>query len=112
MKRILLFALSFCALVSFGQSGYEIAITVKPYKSTWVYLGYHYGKMKALADSVMVDENSHGVFKGDKALPGGIYFIVSPKKEILFELLLDKDQHFTVKADSSQLPNGVVVNRP
>lgn len=109
MKRILLFALSFCALVSFGQSGYEIAITVKPYKNTWVYLGYHYGKMKALADSVMVDENSHGVFKGDKALPGGIYFIVSPKKEILFELLLDKDQHFTVKADSSQLPNGVVV---
>lgn len=98
-----------CALVSYGQEGgYAIKVTVKPYKNAWVYLGYHYGKMKALADSVLVDENSTGVLKGDKALPGGIYFIVSPRKEILFELLLDNDQHFSLTADSAKLPAGIV----
>jgi hypothetical protein len=110
MKRILLPVLLLCAMVSYAQQGgYAIKVTVKPYKNAWVYLGYHYGKMKALADSVMVDANSTGTLKGDKALPGGIYFIVSPRKEILFEVLIDAQQHFSIAADSALLPNGVVI---
>ena len=86
MKRILLLASIFFATGAWvaAQTGYNIPITLKPYKNTWVYLGYYYGKLKALSDSVLLDANSKGVFKGKEALPGGIYFIVSPKKEILF----------------------------
>jgi hypothetical protein len=110
MKRILLSVLLFTILASHAQQpGYAIKVTLKPYKNTWVYLGYHYGKMKALADSVMLDANSSGTIQGKTALPGGIYFIVSPRKEILFELLLDAQQHFAVSADSAQLPNGIVI---
>ena len=29
-------------------------------------------------------------------MQGGIYFVVSPKKEILFEILVDKDQNFSI----------------
>ncbi len=56
------------------------SIQLKPFKDTQVYLGYYYGKVRALADSTMLNGNSTGVFKGKKALPGGIYFIVSPAK--------------------------------
>lgn len=107
-KTISAFGLLLMALLAQSQTGYNINITLKPYKNTYVYLGYHYGKMKALADSALLDENSTGVFKGNEALPGGIYFVVSPRKEILFELLIDKQQHFTIKADSATLPAGVV----
>lgn len=88
-------------------TGYNIPITLKPYKNTYVYLGYHYGKKKALADSARLDANSTGAFKGAKALPGGIYFIVSPRKEILFEVLIDKQQNFSITADSSTIPAGI-----
>jgi thiol-disulfide isomerase/thioredoxin len=85
-------------------SGHDIAIRITPVKNQWVYLGFYYGKIKALADSVRLDENSTGHFKGKDRLPGGIYFLVSPKKEILFEILIDKDQHFSITADSGNIP--------
>src|SRR6478735_3019699 len=84
--------------------GHDIAITLSPVKNQFVYLGFYYGKIKALADSVRLDGNSSGHFKGKDRLPGGIYFVVSPKKEILFEVLIDKDQHFSIKADSGKIP--------
>lgn len=107
-KTISLACLSLLVLLSKAQTGYNINITLKPYKNSYIYLGYHYGKMKALADSVLLDENSSGTFKGKQPLAGGIYFVVSPRKEILFELLIDKQQNFSIKADSVGLPNSVV----
>lgn len=109
MKRLFTLAILLisCMLVK-AQQGYNIPITLKPYKNTYVYLGYYYGRMKALADSVLLDGDSKGVFKGKDALPGGIYFIVSPRKEILFEVLIDKQQQFSITADSATLPNNVV----
>ena len=44
---------------------------------------------------------------------GGIYFIVSPRKEILFEVLLGKQQSFSIQADTAGLPQSVhFVNSP
>ncbi|HEX6427636.1 MAG TPA: thioredoxin-like domain-containing protein [Niastella sp.] len=108
MKRILSLAILLisCTLVV-AQSGYNIPITLKPYKNAYIYLGYYYGKVKALADSTLLDGNGKGVFAGKEPLPGGIYFVVSPRKEILFELLIDKQQQFSVTADSATLPNNV-----
>src|SRR4051812_38093261 len=109
MKRLLSLAiLLISCTLAVAQSGYNIPITLKPYKNTYVYLGYYYGKLKALADSTMLDENGKGVFSGKEPLSGGIYFIVSPRKEILFELLIDKQQQFSIAADSATLPNNVV----
>jgi thiol-disulfide isomerase/thioredoxin len=109
MKKPLLLVHALLAVTMLmGQTtGYNIPITLKPYKNTYVYLGYHYGKKKALADSALLDANSTGVFKGPKKLGGGIYFIVSPRKEILFELLIDKQQQFSITADSASLPASV-----
>ncbi len=94
----------FCAY----SQGYTIHLTLKPFVNSKVYLGYHYGKVKAVADSVILDGKSEGVFKGKEKLAGGIYFIVSPKKEILFELLIDQSQNFSISADSAHLPASIV----
>lgn len=110
MKRFFL-AVTFviAAISTQAQSaGYNISVTLKPYKNQYIYLGYYFGKLRALADSIVLDANSKGNFKNSKPLPGGIYFIVSPKKEILFELLIDKQQHFSIVADSATLPDNVV----
>jgi len=110
MKKTSLFFTLIALLWSinaFSQNGYNIKLTLKPYTNARVYLGYYYGKLKAVADSAMLDASSTCTFKGTQQLPGGIYFIVSPKKEILFELLLDKEQHFTIQADSATLPRVV-----
>jgi len=90
------------------SQGYEIHLTLKPFTNSKIYLGYHYGKVKAVADSVILDGNSSGVFTGKDKLAGGIYFIVSPKKEILFELLIDQQQHFSINADTLHLPASIV----
>ncbi len=86
-----------------SATGYNINITLVPYKNTWVYLGSHYGKYKNLSDSAWLNEKSMGVFKGNAKLPQGIYFIVSPAKTLLFEVLMDKGQAFSIQADTTNL---------
>jgi len=109
MKHLfLLFLVCIASLGSTAQQGYNIKIALKPYKSAKIYLGYYYGKMKAIADSTILNENSIGSFAGKESLHGGIYFVVSPKKEILFEVLIDKDQEFSITADTTNLPGSVI----
>jgi hypothetical protein len=108
MKQLLLIVISVLVTsVVSAQTGYQIDVQLKPFKNTQVYLGYYYGDVRALADSTMLDANSKGSFKGMEPLPGGIYFVVSPGKQIMFELLIDKDQQFSVTADSTNLPASV-----
>ena len=97
-----------CLLKAYPQNGYSIHLHLKPYTSGKVYLGYYYGKIKALADSAMLNANSDGVFSGKEKLPGGVYFVVSPNRAILFELLIDSVQHFSVSADMTALPASIV----
>ena len=108
MKQVLLFIIGVTAFICLrAQTGYQIDVDIKPYKNSQVYLGYYYGEIRAVADSTILDARSKGTFKGKEPLPGGIYFIVSPSKQILLELLIDKDQHFSVSADSASLPASV-----
>ena len=53
---------------------------------------------------ILLSRNTKGVaiFKGDEKLQQGIYFLVSPEKVILFELLMDSGQHFSVFSDSTK----------
>ena len=88
--------------------GYDIKLTVKPYKNQWLYLAYYYGSIKGLADSAWLDANSKGSFKGKTALPQGIYIVASPSKTILFEMLVGKNQQFSLTADTAALDKSIV----
>ena len=90
------------------SKGYSIPVTITPFKNAWVYLGCYYGKYKNLVDSAWFNEKSEGVFKGKDKLPGGIYFLVSPNKSILFEVMMDAEQHFSIKADTAHPENAVI----
>ncbi len=84
-------------------AGYNIPIQIKPYKNQWVYLAYYYGSIKALADSAYLNPESKGIFKGSKALPQGVYIIASPSKTILVEMLMGKDQDYSIVFDTTNI---------
>ncbi len=90
-----------------AAQGYEIKVTLKPYKNQYVYLGHHYGKQLPIIDSVMLNDKSEAVFKGAKKLPGGIYLIGFPGKTGYFEVLIDKQQQFSVVADTANLKKNI-----
>ena len=105
MKRIfsLLFLLSTTIFLFAQTNEFELKVTFKPYKHQFIYLGYHYGKQKPIIDSVLLDANSTGVFKRAKKMEKGVYLVGFPNKAGYFEILIDKEQKFSVIADSATL---------
>ena len=101
-NRILFLALLLCTSVSFAQ-GYNIKVTLQPFTGGWLYLGYHLGPKQYLIDSARLNTKSEAVFSGKEKLQGGVYLVVFPKKNGWFEILVDKQQNFSVNADTSDL---------
>src|SRR5689334_13572632 len=106
-RKILLFLpLAFIAASLFAQDGYEIKVTLKPFKNEFIYLGHYSGKQYPVVDSVKLNDKSEGIMKGKQPLGGGIYLIVFPARNKFFEILIDKQQHFSVIADTANLATG------
>jgi peroxiredoxin len=95
-----------------AQSGYEIKVTLKPFKNQYVYLGHYYGKQLPIIDSVKLNEKSEGVLKGSKKLGGGIYLIGYPDRTRNFEIIIDKNQKFSVTADTTNIRKLEFINSP
>jgi thiol-disulfide isomerase/thioredoxin len=87
----------------FAQNGYEIKVTLKPFKNQYIYLGHYYGKQLPIIDSVKLDQNSTGTFRGPKKLGGGIYLVGYPDRSNKFEMLVDREQKFAVIADTAAI---------
>jgi thiol-disulfide isomerase/thioredoxin len=106
MKRSLLFILLLIHGFAFAQTNaYEIRVTLKPFKNQYIYLGHYFGKQLPIIDSVELNDKSEGVFKGPKKLGGGIYLVGYPGKNGFFEMLVDKEQKFSVIADTATIHN-------
>ncbi len=94
-------------------AGYAINVKITPLKNSWLYLYNYYGKDKyQLADSVVLNNNSEGVFKGNKKLPGGIYLIVTDRRVRLFDVFMDETQHFSIVADTSRPDKPTITGSP
>ncbi|HEV7781475.1 MAG TPA: thioredoxin-like domain-containing protein [Chitinophagaceae bacterium] len=110
MKKVLFPFCLLLAITGFAQKqGYEIKVTFKPFKKQYIYLGHYFGKTYPIIDSVLLNDKSEAVFKGEKKLPGGIYLVGYPNKTGFFEILVDKQQHFSVLADTATIRNGIQV---
>ena len=107
MKKLIALFFFFISISALSQPGYEIKISFKPFKNEYIYLGHYYGKQYPIIDSVKLDATSNAVFKGNETLPGGIYLIGYPNKAGFFEVLVDKQQHFSIIADTATLKNGI-----
>jgi len=106
MKKICLLSGLIWTLTAFAQEGYEIKVTFKPYTNQYIYLGHYFGKTYPIVDSALLNDKSEAVFKGTQKLQGGIYLIGYPNKAGFFEILVDKEQHFSIQADTATLKTG------
>ncbi|NTS39368.1 DUF5106 domain-containing protein [Flavisolibacter sp. BT320] len=95
----------FFSTAVFAQAGYEIKVTLKPFKNQYIYLGHYNGKTMPIIDSVKLDATSTGVFKGPKKLGGGIYLVGYPDRSNKFEMLVGSEQKFAVVADTANIEN-------
>jgi thiol-disulfide isomerase/thioredoxin len=107
MKRFLAVLFLLPGFVFAQQNEFELKVTFKPFKKQWIYLGYHYGRQKPIIDSIMLDDNSTGIFKRAKKPEKGVYLIGFPDKSGYFEILIDKEQKFSVSADTAGLINSI-----
>ncbi|MDR3681204.1 MAG: redoxin domain-containing protein [Flavipsychrobacter sp.] len=115
MKPLLLsFILLLFSLCCFAQTSPDLDISIKltPYKNALVYLGSYYGKNKTTVDTAILDAKSEGHFKHKHKLPEGVYFVSSPDNKMLFELLLGKNQRFSIVADTAHIPQIVFKGSP
>lgn len=105
--------LFFSASVYSQSAGYEIKVTLKPFKNQYVYLGHYYGaKQLPIVDSVLLNDKSEAVFKGNKKLGGGIYLVGYPDRTRTIEFLLDKNQQFSIVADTAKPQDIIFINSP
>ncbi|HKL38817.1 MAG TPA: thioredoxin-like domain-containing protein [Bacteroidales bacterium] len=84
--------------------GYEIDVTIEGVSNSDLYLGFHYGNRQFIKDTIRLDENGHGVFRGPDNLDQGIYLVITPEKKY-FEILIGEDQHFSLNTRASDLVN-------
>jgi hypothetical protein len=103
MKYLATVLFSLTSLFCFAQKGYEIKVTLKPFKNQYIYLGNYYGKQLPIIDSAKLNDKSEAVFKGDKKLGGGIYLIGYPDRAHNFEIAIDKNQTFSIIADTAKI---------
>jgi len=84
-----------------ATTGHDLKFNLAHIKNTKVFLGCHYGDKEYVQDSAKVDEKGNFEFGDPKELPGGVYFIMLNKRSIAFEFIIDKEQRFSMSADTS-----------
>ena len=103
MKKIsLLFVVLFIAAAAFAGGGYELKLTIKGIKDQHVQLAYYFGDKQYIRDSALVDATGKVTFKGEETLPAGVYMAVMPSRKY-FEMIIDKEQKFTMETDTLDL---------
>lgn len=83
-----------------AQNAYSIKVKLNGLKNTECYLANYFGDKQYIKDTAKVDDQGRAVFSGKEKLPGGIYLVVTPSKKY-FEIIVDKEQDFTVETDTA-----------
>ena len=100
------FLFSFSAL---NAQGFKVTLETPDYKSGLAYLTYYYGKSMNVEDSALINSKGIAIFQKKEKLLPGVYSIVFPGKNKLFDFLVDKDQTINIKADTTDLINKTIV---
>jgi thiol-disulfide isomerase/thioredoxin len=99
-KVLGLIAFLFAITNVYADGGYELKLTIKGVKNEMCQLAYYFGDKQYIKDSARTDAKGLVIFKGTETLPGGIYLAVTPARKY-FEMLIDKEQHFSMETDTS-----------
>ncbi len=93
--------------ISAEKSGYRIEITPEGFSEEYLILASYYGKNNQVIDTVEVAEDGNFIFQGKEALSGGVYLVIFPPENKFFELVIDREQHFSVQVDVSDPVNTI-----
>lgn len=103
MKLFLTGFLAFFACSSLNAQGFKVTLHTPDYKSGLAYLTYYYGKNMNVQDSAIVNSKGTAIFQGKEKLIPGVYSVVFPGKNKLYDFLVDKGQDIVINADTSDL---------
>ena len=94
------FLLSFLATVPVFSQNYEIGITLNSRNDT-VLLGNYFAKndLRLPVDTVVL-KNGKGVFRGERKLEKGVYFLINDGR-LLFDFLIGENKKFDIVADTA-----------
>jgi alkyl hydroperoxide reductase subunit AhpC len=96
--------LSFLATVSAFSQNYEISITLNSRNDT-VILGHYFAKNDLMIpDDTLVLKKGTGVFRGNKNLAKGVYFLINNKQR-LFDFIIGDNLKFGIVADTADFVN-------
>lgn len=80
---------------------YKITIHIEGLKDTSIYIGYHLGDKKYVADTLHLDHNGTAIYEGEESLPGGVYLLILPDMNFA-EFIVDENQRFSINTTSSE----------
>lgn len=103
LYHILVLSLLLFSFAANAQNeGYNIKVKINNSEDKQLMLVTYYGTSNKIVDTAYVGKKGEFEFKGDKPLVGGMYLIVFEKKNY-FEILIDKDQEFSIESDTKDL---------
>jgi len=95
--------ISFLIPLTFTRcQGYEIGIRLNGIQDTTIILAHYYNKTIYPDDTARLDLHGKGKFIGKKSLPEGLYVVYLPTTKY-FELIIGKNQNFSIESDTSNL---------
>jgi peroxiredoxin len=109
MKIIFTLSVFLIAFSTAQAQGFKVTLETPNYKSGLAYLTYYYGKNMNVEDSAIVNTKGIAIFQKQEKLLPGVYSIVFPGKNKLFDFLVDKEQVIRIKADTTDLLNKTTV---
>ncbi len=99
MKKIYFIIILLFPLISFSQ-GYKIEVEIEGIENDTLILGYYMKDQKFVKDSIVLDKNGKGVFKGEEKLFKGLYWLYN--KKTFVDLLITENQVFSLKTKSKK----------
>ena len=80
--------------------GHKFLVKVNGIADSTCYLGHYYGQYQYVDDTAKANSKGEIVFQGKATLPGGIYFVILPKKKY-FEFIINKEQTLSLETDTA-----------
>ena len=107
MKKIItittVILLLFSTSIFAQKDGYNIKVKLQNSQDTSLLLVSYYGNTNQIKDTAFLEKGIY-TFSGEEALDGGIYLVVFQNKQY-FEILIDKEQHFSLETDPANPVN-------
>lgn len=110
MKLLSIFTLVLFYISPANAQGFKVTLEAPQYHDGIAYLIYYYGKNMNVEDSAAVSAKGTAIFQKNEKIKPGVYSVVFPGKNKLYDFLIDKEQIIQIKApDTANLLQKTVV---